>query len=108
MMNGALPDGLPSASRTIGKGCLNVMRKDLASTASNDCRAANILSPNTSRLPQRVIDAITSAEVTGLPSLNASPLRSVNVQVLLSGEVVYVSTISGCTTPLASTPNRVS
>ncbi|MNN32616.1 hypothetical protein D3C81_1463390 [compost metagenome] len=70
--------------------------------------ASNMRWPSTSRLPQRVSDAITSCAVTGVPSWNFSPGRSVKVQALLSALALYLSTICGRMMPFSSMPNRVS
>ncbi|MNU01088.1 hypothetical protein D3C72_2443880 [compost metagenome] len=48
-----------------------------------------------SRFIQRVSDAMTSFVVTGWPSWNLRPGRSLNVQVSLSGAVSKLSTICG-------------
>ena len=61
-----------------------------------------------SRLAQRLSEATTSSLVTGLPSWNSRPLRSLKVQVLRSVELVYVSTIWGLMLPCASSENSVS
>ena len=108
MMKAGLPDGLPSASSTMPNGCLNTMRQPLSPLASIVSSAANIFCPRPSRWPQRFSDAITSADATGLPSWNARPLRNVKVQVFASGDALYLSTICGCSLPLASRPNKVS
>ncbi len=64
--------------------------------------------PKESRAPQRLIEAMQSSEVTGVPSLHSSPSRSVMVQVSLSSETVYFSAICGWTLRSASVANRTS
>ncbi len=61
-----------------------------------------------SRAPQRLSEAMTSSEVTGAPSWNLSPSRSVKVQVFLSSEVSQLSTICGCGFMFSSIANSVS
>jgi hypothetical protein len=68
MMNAGLPEGLDSASSTRPKGSLKLIFQPLSPVASILSSAANIFCPRLSRLPQRSSEAMTSAEVTGLPS----------------------------------------
>jgi hypothetical protein len=51
---------------------------------------------------------MTSSPVTGLPSWNSRPLRSLKVHSRLSGLSVQLSTICGLTLPFSSVPNSVS
>jgi hypothetical protein len=64
--------------------------------------------PIASRLPQRCSEAITSSPVTGLPSWNSRPLRSLKVHSRLSALTVHDSTICGLILAFSSVPNRVS
>jgi hypothetical protein len=64
--------------------------------------------PMASRLPQRCRLATTSSLVTGLPSWNSRPLRSLKVHRRLSGLSVQLSTICGLIWAFSSVPNRVS
>ena len=61
-----------------------------------------------SRLPQRASEAVTSSPVTGAPSWNARPLRSLKVHRRLSGDTVQDSTICGLIWFLSSVPKSVS
>jgi hypothetical protein len=61
-----------------------------------------------SRAPQRLSEAMQSSAVTGWPSCHASPSRKVKVQVRLSGETSWRSTICGRTSSLSSSAKRVS
>jgi hypothetical protein len=108
MMNGTFTLGLPNACSIIPNGSRSRMRKVRASTASIASLAAISFCPRASRLPQRASEAITSSLVTGLPSWNSSPSRSVKVQTLRSLPTSQRCTICGCTVPCASVPNRVS
>jgi hypothetical protein len=64
--------------------------------------------PIASRLPQRCRLAITSSPVTGLPSWNSRPLRSLKVHSRLSPLSVQLSTICGLILAFSSVPNSVS
>ncbi|MDT4838695.1 hypothetical protein FQZ97_724580 [compost metagenome] len=108
MMNGTSGLGLPSASSTTPKGCLNVMRKPLGPSAAMLSIASYIFWPSVSRLAQRASEAITSWEVTGAPSWNFRPGRSVKLHTLLSALALYLSTICGLMTPFSSIAKRVS
>ena len=61
-----------------------------------------------SRAPQRLIEAMQSSEVTGLPSCHSSPSRRVKVHIVLSGDTSYLSTICGLTALFSSDANSVS
>ncbi len=73
-------------------------------------RSTKVISfcPIASRLPQRAIEATTSSPVTGLPSWNSSPSRSVKVHSRLSGLTVHLSTICGWMRLFSSVPKSVS
>ncbi len=79
MMNGTFDEGFASASRVSGNGLFSFRRKVLSSTAVQDSVASASFWPSASRLDQRSIEAMTSAERTGAPSWNLSPSRSVKV-----------------------------
>jgi hypothetical protein len=108
MMKGTLEEGLPSASSTKPQASRRKMRNVFASGAS--MRSTKLISfwPIASRLPQRAIEAATSSPVTGLPSWNSRPSRSVKVHRRWSGLTVHLSTICGCTRLFSSVPNSVS
>ena len=60
------------------------------------------------RAAQRLIEAMQSSEVTGVPLLHSRPSRRVKVQVSLSSETVHLSTIWGFTSNFSSKANKVS
>ena len=64
--------------------------------------------PIASRAPQRLIEAMQSSEVTGLPSCHSRPSRRVKVHTVLSGDTSYLSTICGFTALFSSDANSVS
>ena len=70
------------------KGLASVMVNTLTSTASMLPIAAPSSLPETSRLAQRLIEAMQSVEVTGVPSLHLRPGRSVKVHTFLSAETL--------------------
>src|SRR4029450_563572 len=94
-MKGTLEEGLPSDSRTRQNGSLRTRVKVLVSTALRSPTEAMSCWPSASRAAQRLIEAMQSSDVTGWPSCHSSPSRRVKVQVSLSGETVYLSTIWG-------------
>ena len=108
IMNGTSDDGLPRPSSTRPVGDDSTMRNVLASTASKPLTKDIIFWPVASFAPQRLIDAMQSSDVTGLPSCHRRPSRSVSVYTRPSALTVYLSTICGCTLPLASVANSVS
>ena len=79
-------------------------------SAGVSMRSTNVkrATPIESRLPQRASEATTSSLVTGLPSWNSRPLRSLNVQSRLSGLTLHSSTICGWIFAFSSVPNSVS
>src|SRR5215831_19577933 len=79
IMNGAADEGLPRPSRTSPVGALRLMRKVLASTTEKSLTKDIIFCPIASLAPQRLIDATQSSEVTGVPSCQSRPSRSVSV-----------------------------
>jgi hypothetical protein len=108
MMNGTFDDGLPRASNIKPVGEFSVAVKVLASTAFHSLTKLFSFCPIESRAAQRLIDATTSSAVTGLSSWNSKPSRSVKLQTRLSGLTLYLSTICGLISPLASIANSVS
>ncbi len=78
-MNGTLDPTLPSASRTRPNGSFKVRTKVLSSMAFMSAIAFISTWPYPSRAPQRLIEAMQSSEVTGLPSCHSSPSRKVIV-----------------------------
>ena len=108
MTTGGKPDGLASASSTMPNGCFSVSLNVFASITAHSAPAARMAPPKVSRDAQRWIDATASAGVTGLPSENFRPGRSVKVHCNWSFDVVYLSTICGWGRPLASCANSVS
>jgi hypothetical protein len=107
-MKGTLEDGLPSESSTRPYGSFNTIWKVLASTALYSLMKSMNLMPIVSRLPQRWMEEMQSSEVTGLPSCHSRPSRNVKVQVSLSGDTSYLSTICGFTALFSSDANSVS
>src|SRR5215471_10121201 len=107
-MNGTFEDGLPSDCRTRPYGSFIVILKVLGSTTSKPWTEAIIFWPIESRTPQRLIEAMQSSDVTGVPLLHCRPSRSVKVQVSLSADTSYLSTIWGFTSNFSSTANSVS
>ena len=84
------------------------IRKVSGAGESMRCTNWKRAEPIASRLPQRCSEAITSSGVTGLPSWNSRPLRSLKVHRRWSGLSVQDSTICGLITPFSSVPKRVS
>ena len=64
--------------------------------------------PTASLAPHRLSEATQSSEVTGAPSWNLSPSRSVNGTSSHRLLTVYLSTICGWSFRFASSANRVS
>ncbi len=108
MMNGTLLDGLPRASSTAPKGSLSSSVNVFLSDAASLPVAAVSSLPSESFCPQRWIDTTQSSAVTGWPSWNLSPSRSVNDHFMWSRLTVYLSTICGLIWRLASLANSVS
>ena len=79
MMNGTFDDGLASASSVSGNGFFSFSRKVLSLTAVHASVASASFWPSASRLLQRSIEAMQSADLTTCPSWNLSPSRNVNV-----------------------------
>src|SRR6266699_1199896 len=79
MMKGTLDEGFASASSARGKGFLSLSVKVLSSTAFHDSVDSAIFWPSASRFDHLSIDAMQSAERTGVPSWNFNPSRSVKV-----------------------------
>ena len=78
MMNGTLLDGLPSASSTAPNGSFRSSVNVFLSDAASLPVAASSSLPSESFWPHRCSDATQSSAVTGWPSWNLSPSRSVN------------------------------
>ena len=78
-MNGTFDETLPSASSTRPNGSLSTMAKVLASIVFSSPVAFSSSWPKASRAPQRLIEAMQSSEVTGVPSLHSRPSRRVMV-----------------------------
>ena len=79
MMKGTGEPGLPRVSSTSPNGCLSTMRKRSADGLSIVWVAAASRLPMGSRCSQRASEATTSSPVTGVPSWNFRPGRSVKV-----------------------------
>jgi hypothetical protein len=77
------------------QGSFRKMRKLFGSGES--MRSTKVMSfwPMASRLPQRASEATTSSPVTGLPSWNSRPSRSVKLHCFLSALTDHLSTICG-------------
>ncbi len=80
----------------------------LASGAERSVTTPISFWPIESLAPQRLIEAMQSSAVTGLPSCHSRPSRRVKVQVSLSGETSHLSTICGLTWSFSSSANSVS
>jgi hypothetical protein len=90
MMNGTLDDGFASASSVRGNGFLSLEREGLVVDGLHDSVTSAIFCPRASRFDHLSIDAMQSAERTGVPSWNLSPSRSVNVGQLILADLVFV------------------
>ena len=102
MMNSGTDDERASADSIRPSGSLRAISKVLSSTAF--ISRVNLASrpPIASLSVQRLIEGMTSADVTGVPSCHLSPSRNVKIQVSLSSLVFQLSTICGCGFRLAS------
>ena len=108
IMKGTTTEGLPSDSMTAPNFSFSTIWKVLASTAFSSATFAHRMVPRLSRDAPRCSEAITSSVVTGWPSWNSSPSRSVKVQVSLSSLIFHVSTICGLILSSPSSANSVS
>src|SRR6267143_5602857 len=90
IMKGTLDEGLPSDCRTRPYGSFIFILKVLASMTSKSVTEPIIFWPIESRAAQRLIEAMQSSEVTGLPSDQTRPSRSVKVQVSLSADTSHL------------------
>ena len=108
IMKGTFEEGLPSPSRTRPVGSFSLMTNVLASTTSMP--ATNVISfwPVASLAAQRLMEATQSSAVTGWPSCQSRPSRSVKVWVSWSADTSYLSTICGLISPFSSVANSVS
>ena len=79
IMKGTLEEGLPSPISTRPVGSLSLMVKVLASTASMLATKDISFWPVASLAAQRLMEATQSSDVTGGPSCQARPSRSVKV-----------------------------
>ena len=79
IMKGTFELGLPRAGSTRPVCSFSTMRKVLPSTTTKSFTKDTIFCPIVSFCPQRLIDATQSSAVTGLPSCQTSPSRSVMV-----------------------------
>ena len=107
MTKGTCTLGLPSASITPPKGFSSRSTNGWGFRRGISFVAASRRRPMLSRAPQRS-EAITSSEVTGLPSENSRPGRRVKVQVSLSSLTCQPSSICGLYSPLLSIATSVS
>ena len=108
IMNGTFELGFPRAEMTSPVGSLSTMRKVFGLTTWSSFTKDIIFWPIESFAAQRLMDATQSSAVTGLPSCQRSPSRSVSVYVSRSALSSCLSTIWGRISPLASIANRVS
>src|SRR5260370_28495522 len=108
IMKGTLDEGLPSDCSTSPYGSFIFILNVLASTTSKSRTELIIFWPIESRAAQRLIEAMQSSEVTGLPSCHSTPSRQVKVQLSLSAESSYLSTIWGFTSNFSSIAQSVS
>ena len=80
IMNGTAEDGLPRPKMRRPVGSLSLIVKVLGSSpAVIDSTKVMSFWPSASFAPQRLIEAMQSSAVTGLPSCQRSPSRSVKV-----------------------------
>ncbi len=79
IMNGTFDEGLPSDCSTRPYGSFSVSVKVLSFTAFMSPTRAISDWPIESLAPQRLIEAMQSAAVTGLPSCHSRPSRRVKV-----------------------------
>lgn len=100
--------GLPSTSSISGKGSRNTILKLRSSTASIPVTAAISILPSASPRAQRLSEATQSEALTGAPSCQTRPSRSLNCQLRPSDAVENVSTIWGRIVPAMSIENSVS
>src|SRR6202011_1966268 len=82
--NGTFEDGLPSAKMRSPVGALSLMVKVFGPWAAIESTKDMTFWPSVSRTAQRLIEAMQSSAVTGLPSCHNSPSRRVKVQSSLS------------------------
>ena len=108
IMKGTLDEGLPSAVSTSPVTSLRTMRKVFWSTTVMSLTKDMSFCPSVSLTAQRLMEATQSSAVTGLPSCQRSPSRSVMVWVSLSPLMSYLPTICGWISPLASVAKSVS
>ena len=79
IMKGTFDDGLPSAKIKRPVGSLSLMVKVFAPWAAIASTKDMIFWPSVSLAAQRLIEAMQSSAVTGLPSCHTSPSRRVKV-----------------------------
>ncbi len=79
IMNGVADDGLPSPPSTSPVGAPSTIRNVRASTAWYSLTKVASFWPTASFAAQRLIEAMQSSAVTGAPSCQTSPSRSVIV-----------------------------
>src|SRR5262249_21875643 len=108
IMKGTFDEGLPSDCSTRPYGSFIFILKVLPSTTSKPATVASSFWAIESLAAQRLIEAMQSSDVTGVPLLHCRPSRSVKVQVKLSADTSYLSTIWGFTSNFSSMANSVS
>ena len=108
IMKGTFEDGLPRPKVNSPVGSFSLTTKVFASCA--DIVSMKVISfcPSASRAPQRLIEAMQSSAVTGWPSCQTRPSRSVKVKVFLSALSSNFSTICGLISPFSSMAKSVS
>ena len=79
IMNGTFEDGLPSPKINSPVGDLSLMAKVFGSVGVMESTNDISFWPSASRAPQRLIEAMQSSAVTGAPSCQSNPSRSVKV-----------------------------
>src|SRR3954454_10970089 len=78
IMNGTFDDGLPRPNNKSPVGEFSLTGDVLGSFVAIVSMKLISFWPRESRAPQRLIDAMQSSDVTGLPSCHSKPSRSVN------------------------------
>src|SRR5262249_1368992 len=92
IMNGTFELGLPGAGSTSPVGSLRTILNVLGLTTGMSFTNEYIFWPSESFAAHRLIDATQSSAVTGFPSCQRRPSRSVIVYVSLSALTSYLST----------------
>ncbi len=87
---------------------LKVSSKPRSPVATSDSACAIIAWPSVARFAQRITEATASLAVTGEPSWNFMPGRSVKLHFMPSGLTVHLSIICGFGSSLLSSAKSTS